>query len=116
MDVVEECTESFNADPHPFKQGNVMCLWYNKDTHQPRIVIGPDYLLCLLKLFLMNSCSLALIFSCWLVGRPKLFYVMIGTTFFENLAFGVTMFKNQGLCPRDPAVHSLAYLNKVKTV
>ena len=92
------------------------CFWYNKETHQPRIVIGPDWCFCLLKIFLINMCAFAVIGISYHVGWELLFYAMIGTTFFENLAFGLTMCKNQGLCPRDPSIHSLTYLNKVKTL
>jgi hypothetical protein len=33
VDIVEECMENFLSDPHPSMQGNVICLWYNKETH-----------------------------------------------------------------------------------
>jgi hypothetical protein len=107
--------ESFLADPHPFKQGNVICLWYNKETHQPRIVIGPDWCFCLLKIALLDGVTLMVIIGGFYQDLLTISLIMLTLLLLENIAYFTTVLMNPGLAPRNISGHEQSYLKGVSS-
>ncbi len=80
-------------------------------------MIGPDYNYSLAQVAMANLIS----FFAGIV--PSIYHeldvmVAVGFTLLicQNTAFGLTVFLNPGLPPRDPQIHSKSYINRVKTV
>ena len=112
MDFVTECKRDYEMNPKPLKLGNFTCLMYTK-AGQPLIALGPDWVFSLVEVLIINGiCGYFL----WSMGQEHeyLYSFGLGLVIMQNISFALTALGNPGLPPRDPSIHSQAYLNKVK--
>ncbi len=45
----------FEGDPMPRKIGKYTCFWYNSETKEPRIAIGPDWVFSIVEILVING-------------------------------------------------------------
>ena len=114
-DVLEQCTQAYEADRRPRKLGRMFAFWYN-GKNEPRIVIGPDFGFSILELFLTNGILGIILNSARSQSLWALFYCGLSVLMIHNIAFIATVLCNQGLPPRNPNAHSKGYLNKVNKI
>jgi hypothetical protein len=73
-DFIEECRQSFLANPRPRKLGKFYCFWYNEE-NQPRIVLGPDWIFSLIELIIINGVVGYFLYASDKKEHPYLFLV-----------------------------------------
>jgi hypothetical protein len=81
-DVVEQCKQSYLADPRPRKIGGVYCFWYDL-SNRPRIVIGPDWGFLVVKGVLWNAWIAVVTGFAWHYGNVNLVAVGIALAIVE---------------------------------
>lgn len=78
---------SYRVNPTPRRLGNVFCFWYNKETGQPRIVIGPDWVFSVIEMILMNGIAGYFIATTDRVRYPYLFAIGFLTLLLHDIFF-----------------------------
>ena len=87
---------------------------YDPVTNIPKIVIGPDWNLALVKWVVMNILAAFTIFASWAKWKHNLALTILGVSIVENFTFVLTVLMNPGLAPRNPEIHSQKHLKEVQ--
>ena len=114
-DILTLMQANYLKDPQPKMLGNLRCYQYKKG--QPRIVIGPDFLMACTQIFLANTIP----FICIVLPslRTQIYTLFVPWAVImgsQNVMFFLTAFTNPGLPPRQTVAHAKTYLNRVKTI
>jgi len=105
-DFVQECKQWFDVNPRPFKLGKCYCFFYNKETNEPRIVLGPDWIFSLIEVLVINGICGYFLITTDTRAHPIIFEIGLVMLLLQNIAFLSTVLVNPGLAPRDISIHS----------
>lgn len=76
--------------------------------------LGPDWTFSLVEFLVINGICGFFLYSMDTNINPVLFLSGVLLLLIQNTSFLLTVFLNPGIPPRDMAIHSESYINKVK--